>query len=119
MARSSNLAPLMAPHRDAVCEALIRVMRTAPDVLSIRKELMVAVRNVLPTPYRAGLQARIDVLLDERTLLGKGRACMEGLKPVAYSTLAELVASSKGELSYAQLLRVVHIFTRLVGRGGC
>eukprot|EP00887_Chlorella_sp_A99_P004017 scaffold11.g4017.t1 len=97
MARSGNLSPLMAPHRNAVCEAL---------------ELMVAVRNVLPTAYRQGLQERIDTLLDERTLLGRGRACMEGLRPVAYSTLAELVASSKADLSYPQLVRVVHIFAR-------
>ena len=27
-------------------------------------------RNVLPTPYRQGLQQRIDTLLEERTLLG-------------------------------------------------
>jgi hypothetical protein len=40
------------------------------------------------------------------------RTCIEGLRPLAYATLAELVASCKTELSYDQLAKVVHIFTR-------
>ena len=42
----------------------------------------------------------------------RSRTCIEGLRPLAYSTLAELVASCKTELSYDQLAKVVHIFTR-------
>ena len=40
------------------------------------------------------------------------RTCIEGLRPLAYSTLAELVASCKSELTFEQLSKVVHIFTR-------
>ncbi|KAI3434549.1 hypothetical protein D9Q98_002622 [Chlorella vulgaris] len=55
----------------------------------------------------------MDVLLDEQVLLGSSRTCIEGLRPLAYSTLAELVASCKSELSFEQLAKVVHIFTRI------
>ena len=52
MARSGSLQSVMAPFKEPVCGALARVMQTVPDVLAIRKELMIAVRNILPTPYR-------------------------------------------------------------------
>ncbi|PSC74456.1 transformation transcription domain-associated -like [Micractinium conductrix] len=113
IARSQNLQPLMQPHKDAICGAIVRVMQTVPDVLSTRKELLIALRNILPTPFRSGLLHKMDVLLDELVLLGASRTCIEGLRPLAYSTLAELVASCKSELSFDQLAKVVHIFTRI------
>ncbi|KAL4439666.1 hypothetical protein ABPG75_002667 [Micractinium tetrahymenae] len=93
IARSQNLQPLMHNHKDAICSAIVRVMQTVPDVLSTRKELLIALRNILPTPF--------------------SRTCIEGLRPLAYSTLAELVASCKSELSYDQLAKVVHVFARV------
>lgn len=213
IARSQNQQALMQPHKEAICGAIVRVMQTVPDVLTTRKELLIALRNILPTPFRwvlgrlgwalpacwgcrlllrlllsllpvcllwhqrrppstaadrrppralllllcaslfrPALLQKMDVLLDEQVLLGSrhveraglccpalpsaaacrhahvdtswlkssapspsrscSRTCVEGLRPLAYSTLAELVASCKGELSYEQLARVVHIFTR-------
>ena len=38
--------------------------------------------------------------------------CIDSLRPVAYSTLAELVASCKGELTLAQLEKAVVMFIR-------
>ena len=52
IARSQNLQPLMQPHKDAICSAIVRVMQTVPDVLATRKELLIALRNILPTPFR-------------------------------------------------------------------
>jgi hypothetical protein len=34
-------------HRAAVTDALVHLLRTAPDVVSVRKELLVAMRNTL------------------------------------------------------------------------
>ncbi|KAL4854024.1 Transcription-associated protein 1 [Chlorella vulgaris] len=105
IARSQNLQPLMLPHKDAICSAIVCVMQTVPDVLTTRKELLIALRNILPTPFRGGLLSKMDVLLDEQVLLGSSRTCIEGLRPLAYSTLAELVASCKSELSFEQLAK--------------
>ena len=52
IARSQNLQSLMQPHKDAICAAIVRVMQTVPDVVSTRKELLIALRNILPTPFR-------------------------------------------------------------------
>jgi hypothetical protein len=35
-----------------VCGAVLRLLQSVPDVISIRKELIAVVRNVLPTPFR-------------------------------------------------------------------
>lgn len=52
IARSQNLQGLMQPHKEAICTAIVRVMQTVPDVVSTRKELLIALRNILPTPFR-------------------------------------------------------------------
>lgn len=53
MARSHTLQPLMQPHKDSICDAIVRVFQTVPDVLSTRRELLIALRNILPTPFRS------------------------------------------------------------------
>jgi hypothetical protein len=57
IARSQNLQPLMQPHKDAICGSLVRVLQMVPDVLTTRKELLIALRNILPTPFRSVMNA--------------------------------------------------------------
>jgi transformation/transcription domain-associated protein len=52
IARSQNLQPLLSPHKDPICGSIVRVMQTVPNVLTTRKELLIALRNILPTPFR-------------------------------------------------------------------
>ena len=42
----------------------------------------------------------------------RGRMCIESLRPLAYSFLAELVHHMKAELTLPQIRRAVHIFSR-------
>jgi transformation/transcription domain-associated protein len=58
---------------------------------------------VLGTDFKRGLFPLIDTLLDERVLVGTGRACFESLRPLAYSLLAEIVHHVRGDLSLAQV----------------
>jgi hypothetical protein len=71
IARSQNLQALMQPHKEAICAAIVRVMQTVPDVFATRRELLIALRNIMATPFRSGLLDKMDVLLDEQVLLGK------------------------------------------------
>lgn len=52
IARSQNLQALMQPHKDAICRAIVRVMQTVPDVFATRRELLIALRNIMATPFR-------------------------------------------------------------------
>jgi len=112
VSRAPQMGPLLAPYRDEVCTALIRMMETAPDVLTTRKEVLTCMRNMLNTPFKPGLQSKMDSLLDEKTLLGTDRVCIEALRQIAYMNLAELIAVTKAELSLEQVQCVIKLYTR-------
>lgn len=103
------------------------------------QELLIATRHILATDFRAGFVSQIDTLLDEGVLIGTGRTSYETLRlrdpqpptpqttipsllsvdnppffprPLAYSTLADLVHHVRTELSLVQLSKVVYLFSR-------
>ena len=85
-----------------------------PESASIRKDILVATRHILATDFRVGFFSQIDVLLDEKLLIGQGtstsaRSSHETLRPLACSTLADLVHHVRGELGIKHLSRVVYI----------
>ena len=58
-------AESVQPHRDAVSVSIVELLRSCPDNVSTRKELLVATRHVLSAPdFRRGFFAHLDALLD-------------------------------------------------------
>jgi len=103
----------MKPFEDAISKAVIQLLAACPgDAVATRKELLVATRHILATDFRRGFFAQVDVLLDEKVLVGVGRLSHEALRPLAYSTLADLVHHVRAKLSLAQLARVIQLFAR-------
>lgn len=111
LSRSQVVAQVLTPHKEEVCSALVRLMVTAPNSLALRKELLNCMRNMLPTPFREGLQANIDTFLDPGVLLGASQGGSDTLRQAAYMHLAELIAATKGELTLDQLRRIVQVYT--------
>ncbi|XP_078446328.1 phosphatidylinositol 3- and 4-kinase family protein with FAT domain-containing protein isoform X2 [Wolffia australiana] len=107
-----SCADYIRPHEESICKSIVNLLVTCPDSISTRKELLVALKQVLGTEFRRGLFPLIDTLLEERVLVGTGRTCAESAKPLAYSLLAEIVHHVRGELSLPQLSRVVYLFSR-------
>lgn len=56
----------------------------------------------------------MERLFDENVLLGKGWTTHESLRPLAYSTLADLVHHVRQHLSFSDLARAVHLFAKNV-----
>jgi transformation/transcription domain-associated protein len=56
----------------------------------------------------------MERLFDENALLGKGWTTHESLRPLAYSTLADLVHHVRQHLPFSDLARAVHLFTKNV-----
>lgn len=106
-----SFADYIRPHEESICKSIVNLLVTCSDSVSIRKELLVALKHVLGTDFKRGLFPLIDTLLDEKVLVGTGRACFETLRPLAYSLLAEIVHHVRADLSLSQLSRIIYLFT--------
>ncbi|KAJ4844568.1 hypothetical protein Tsubulata_023584 [Turnera subulata] len=106
-----TFAEYIRPHEESICKSIVNLLVTCSDSVSIRKELLVALKHVLGTDFKRGLFPLIDTLLEERVLVGTGRACFETLRPLAYSLLAEIVHHVRSDLSLSQLSRIIYLFS--------
>ncbi|KAJ4961477.1 hypothetical protein NE237_021387 [Protea cynaroides] len=107
-----SFADYIRPHEESICRSIVNLLVSCPDSVSVRKELLVALKHVLGTDFKRGLFPLIDTLLEERVLVGTGRACFDTLRPLAYSLLAEIVHHVRGDLSLSQLSRIIYLFSR-------
>lgn len=104
---------MMRSFEDSIGACVIQLLATCPqDAVTTRKELLVATRHILATDFRKGFFSHIDTLADENVLIGSGRACHQVLRPLAYSTLADLVHHVRTKLSMKQLGKLTYIFSR-------
>ncbi|CAN7108366.1 unnamed protein product [Brassica rapa subsp. narinosa] len=107
-----SYAEYIRPHEESICKSIVNLLVTCSDSASIRKELLVSLKHVLGTDFKRGLFPLLDTLLEERVLVGTGRACFESLRPLAYSLLAEIVHHVRADLSISQLSRIIYLFSR-------
>ena len=97
------------PHLPDVC---VRMLRDCPSEKSAtRKELLVAIRHIVNFNYRMVFYAKVDDLLDERTLIGDGLTVYETMRPLAYSMLADLIHHVRDLLTSSQIRRTIQVFS--------
>lgn len=106
-------AELIKPHNDKLPACVMRLLRATPsEAAATRKELLIATRHILASELRLGFLGSLDALMDEKTLVGSGWTSRDMLRPLAYSTLADLLHHVRDKLSMPQLSRAVHLFLR-------
>lgn len=94
-------------------DGMISLLRLCPmEVASTRKELLVATRHILATDLRNKFITSIDLLFDEDLLLGRGYTSHESLRPLAYSTLADLIHHVRQNLKLDILTKAVYLFSK-------
>ena len=64
--------------------------------------------------FYVGFVPYIDQLFDEDVLIGSGWTARESLRPLAYSTLADLVHHVRSHLPLQHLSLAVHLFSKNV-----
>lgn len=102
-------------HAPTMVEGMISLLRLCPiGPASLRKELLVATRHILATDLRNKFINSIDLLFDEDLLLGRGYTSHESLRPLAYSTLADLVHHVRQQLKLDILTKAVYLFSKNV-----
>uniref|UniRef100_A0A6E8VNF8 FAT domain-containing protein n=1 Tax=Anopheles coluzzii TaxID=1518534 RepID=A0A6E8VNF8_ANOCL len=100
-------------HASTMVKGMINLLESCPkEVASLRKELLVASRHILQTEFRNHFVPMIEKLFDDDVLLGKGWTTHENLRPLAYSTLADLVHHIRQQLSLQALSKAVHLFAK-------
>ncbi|CAG8506762.1 53_t:CDS:10, partial [Cetraspora pellucida] len=100
-------------YQSMIPDFVIRLLQDCPpEASATRKELLVATRHILSTDFRSAFVSKIDILLNEKVLIGSGVTSHDTLRPLAYSMLADLVHHVRNELSPAQLSRTVYIYSR-------
>ncbi len=94
-------------------DIVVRLLKDCPRERSgARKELLVAIRHIINFNFRKIFLRKIDELLDEKTLLGDGLTVYETMRPLAYSTLADLIHHVRDSLDRDQIRRTVEVYTR-------
>ncbi|KAK9721294.1 transcription-associated protein 1 [Basidiobolus ranarum] len=101
------------PFQTKIPDCLIRLLSDCPpEASATRKELLVATRHILSTEFRTAFVSKIDILLNEKVLVGTGVTSHETLRPLAYSMLADLIHHVRAELTTAQISRAIYIYSR-------
>ncbi|KAG9241802.1 hypothetical protein BJ878DRAFT_544879 [Calycina marina] len=94
-------------------DIVVRLLKDCPrEKSAARKELLVAIRHIINFNFRKIFLKKIDELLDERTLIGDGLTVHEGMRPLAYSMLADLIHHVRDALEPAQIRKTVEVYTR-------
>jgi transformation/transcription domain-associated protein len=104
---------IVKPYASSMVTAILNLLRNCqPEVAHLRKELLIATRHILTTDFRNQFIPHIDKLFDEDILVGTGWTTRESLRPLAYSTLADLVHHVRSNLSLQQLSLAVDLFAK-------
>lgn len=92
-------------------EACLRLLRSCPpEDVSTRKELLIATRHVLTAESRGVFAPHVEMLMNERVLVGTGITAHESLRSLAYSIVADLIHHVRNDLHLSQLASVIHVF---------
>lgn len=98
-----------------VPDVILRLLQDCPAELSVaRKELLHATRHILSTPFRTHFIPKIELLFDEKILIGDGLTSFETLRPLAYSTVADFIHNVRNELTPQQIWSTVRIYCDLL-----
>ncbi|TGZ65912.1 hypothetical protein CRM22_005642 [Opisthorchis felineus] len=84
-----------------------------PSVTNMRKEFFIAARHILSAPdIRPKFLGVLDELMNEDILIGQGYTVRDALRPLAYSTLADLTHHIRSDLSLAKIARAIDLYGR-------
>ncbi|XP_008557972.1 transformation/transcription domain-associated protein [Microplitis demolitor] len=106
---------VVSSHSTMMVKGMLGLLTLCPiEVTHLRRELLIAARHILATDLRIKFVPYMERLFDEQVLLGNGWTTYESLRPLAYSTLADLVHHVRQLLQLPDLARAVHLFSKNV-----
>lgn len=83
-----------------------------PEVAHLRKELLVAAKHILATDLKTSFVICIEQLFDEKLLISNGWTAHETLRPLAFSTIADLVHHVRFQLTIENIASAINLFSK-------
>ncbi|KAH9107563.1 hypothetical protein LEN26_014254, partial [Aphanomyces euteiches] len=110
-----GFANLMRPFQDTICENTVKLLMACPkDAFVLRKDIFVAARHILSTDFRRGFYPQLEILMDDDVLIGKGRCSYYQIRPLAYSTLADMIHHVRDMLTLTQVSKIVSFYGKRI-----
>ncbi|GAM17862.1 hypothetical protein SAMD00019534_010370 [Acytostelium subglobosum LB1] len=104
---------LIRPYADTFPKYVIHLMKNCPPQSStIRKELLFATRYILSSELKSRFIVYLDLLLDEKILIGSSKTSYEALRFIAYSSLADFIHHMRNDLTLAHIAKVVTLYSK-------
>eukprot|EP00079_Xenopus_tropicalis_P039067 XP_017952838.1 PREDICTED: transformation/transcription domain-associated protein isoform X2 [Xenopus tropicalis] len=104
---------IVAKHSQQMVKGMLQLLTNCPpETAHLRKELLIAAKHILSTDLRSQFIPSMDKLFDESILIGSGYTARETLRPLAYSTLADLVHHVRQHLPLNDLSLAVQLFAK-------
>ncbi|XP_039632326.1 transformation/transcription domain-associated protein [Polypterus senegalus] len=104
---------LVAKYSQQMVKGMLQLLSNCPsETAHLRKELLIAAKHILTTDLRSQFIPCMDKLFDESILIGQGYTARETLRPLAYSTLADLVHHVRQNLPLNDLSLAVQLFAK-------
>lgn len=108
-------ANLMRPFQDSICENTVKLLMACPkDAFVLRKDIFVAARHIISTDFRRGFYPQLEVLMDDDVLVGKGRSSYYQIRPLAYSTVADMIHHVRDMLTLTQVSKIVDFYGKRI-----
>ncbi|OWB72805.1 hypothetical protein B5S31_g2527 [[Candida] boidinii] len=102
----------LEPFHNEIPDLIIRLLQDCPyELSSARRELLHATRHILSTDYKTLFFSKIDMLLDDRVIIGEGFTAHETLRPLAYSIVADFIHVNSN-LTSVQIWKSVTIYCK-------
>uniref|UniRef100_A0A671N987 Transformation/transcription domain-associated protein-like n=1 Tax=Sinocyclocheilus anshuiensis TaxID=1608454 RepID=A0A671N987_9TELE len=104
---------LVGKYSQQMVKGMLQLLSNCPpETAHLRKELLIAAKHILTTDLRSQFVPCMDKLFDESVLIGSGYTARETLRPLAYSTLADLVHHVRQNLPLTDLSLAVQLFAK-------
>ncbi|XP_057214703.1 transformation/transcription domain-associated protein isoform X2 [Triplophysa rosa] len=104
---------LVGKYSQQMVKGMLQLLTNCPpETAHLRKELLIAAKHILTTDLRSQFIPCMDKLFDESILIGSGYTARETLRPLAYSTLADLVHHVRQNLPLTDLSFAVQLFAK-------
>lgn len=104
---------VITQHSPMLVKGILGLFTLCPvEVAHLRKELVIASRHILATDLKTQFIPHMEYFFNEDIFIGHGWTTQEALRPLAYSTLADLVHHVRMLLPFSDVSHAVHLYSK-------